>query len=319
MIPISSFTFSLNAPVDSQHIYGQLRTTQNLTLSLVHNGLVSQPLTLPAVGDTVHIRAVAGNRYLIADADAKNTGPALLVAKRMSNAIALGAPDDDGPRLIIDDYYLHPGDIIGQAEDGSVHVYVNENDDEPQTGDFSDGEAAYLIPDSAVTEGFASPLTSDYSVGAIAAFAGLLALSGGIYALQNKHSAAEKKTAPEPENTVAEDEPASINTLADASIVDEMTQPLNSSTEADELALLMDDILANAPSELFPNDEDVPVALEDNNDDVTNIFDIIADSVDPHDLYPLNDVTSNTTTYQAWHHSGFNTELTAENCVINNS
>ncbi|NWA64205.1 hypothetical protein HX773_25285, partial [Pantoea sp. B9002] len=205
-------------------------TTQHLTVALVHNRLVSQPLNL-AAADTVHIRAVPGNRYLLAGPDANDAGPKVLVARRMGNALALGLPDADAPLLVIDDYYLHPGDVIGQAEDGGVHVYVNEHDDEPDAGELSDGDAAFLIPDATATDGFAPLLPADSSYGAlaaVAAFAGLLALGGGIYALQNQHGGPGKNPIPAPDITGAEDDAGSITgPLARGGATDDATPLLS--------------------------------------------------------------------------------------------
>lgn len=165
-------------------------TTQQLTLALVNNNTLSQPIHLDGAAP-FRTRAVLGGRYLLGQGE-KGTGPQTLAAKRIGNNLELSLPDEAHPRLIIEDFYLHDGEVGGLAEDGSYHPYINATEhDDREASELTDDEGAFLImsPDAgnlgtlALADGAGLNFLK-----AAGAFAALLALGGIIYTFHHHHS-----------------------------------------------------------------------------------------------------------------------------------
>ncbi|WP_336777644.1 Ig-like domain-containing protein [Pantoea sp. USHLN256] len=164
-----------------------------LNLTLLNDGVASQRVTLPQ-GKAFRLQAVAGNRYVITQGAEKTAaGPEHLLLKRKGKNLEIRQPGEDEPQLIIVDYYDLPGDVMGLDASGALHEYIHAADASIDADAFTDDQSAVMIM-SRSSQGPVSaysPLGDNGFLKAMAAFAGLLALGGGVLALQNQHSGKE--------------------------------------------------------------------------------------------------------------------------------
>ncbi|NWA63502.1 hypothetical protein HX773_21595, partial [Pantoea sp. B9002] len=164
-----------------------------LNLTLLNDGVASQRVTLPQ-GKAFRLQAVAGNRYVITQgAEKAAAGPEHLLLRRVGKNLEIRQPGEDEPQLIIVDYYDLPGDVMGLDASGALHEYIHAADASIDADAFTDDQSAVMIM-SRSSQGQVSaysPLGDNGFLKAMAAFAGLLALGGGVLALQNQHSGKE--------------------------------------------------------------------------------------------------------------------------------
>ncbi|WP_455853964.1 Ig-like domain-containing protein [Pantoea endophytica] len=169
-------------------------TSTPLNLTLLNDGVASQRVMLPQT-TPFHLNAVAGNRYLITQGSQdKALGPKQLKFSRKGRNLEIYGAEDEQPQLIILDYFAQPGDVLGVDASGELHTYVSASDAGLNAAAFADNQQAVMM----MSEASGGPLAAFYPADnygflrAASAFAGLLALGGGILAMQNQHGGSDK-------------------------------------------------------------------------------------------------------------------------------
>jgi predicted subunit of tRNA(5-methylaminomethyl-2-thiouridylate) methyltransferase len=77
------------------------------------------------VGQPERVQAVGQARYLLTDPDG-GAAPQNVTLKRVGKDLHLSLEDSgaESPSLIIEDFYEHPGEVVGMSADGEVYPYV---------------------------------------------------------------------------------------------------------------------------------------------------------------------------------------------------
>ncbi|WP_313642232.1 Ig-like domain-containing protein [Stenotrophomonas sp.] len=116
-------------------------------------------------GKAVRIKAISGGKYLLSEDG--GAAPENITVKRIGKNlhVALEGTDPDQAELIIEGFFDHPGELIGQAEDGAYYAYVAVDGD-------TDSAAAFLL------DGVSSPLALGFP--ALVGFGEGLVVAGGL-------------------------------------------------------------------------------------------------------------------------------------------
>ncbi|MFK3662121.1 Ig-like domain-containing protein [Scandinavium sp. NPDC088450] len=180
--------------------------SQGVNIVVIEGNKIEKTLKLQQTEGSkpVTLDAVENGKYMLAE-DGNGFAPENITVKRVGDDlyISLEGEDTDHPQLIIRDYYLNEGELVGKGEDGAYYSYVTAygQDSAALTGDAAQPMAlgSDSIPD------FAAGLVVDDSnhelMWALAGL-GLLALAGGAVALANHHHHHDDKVSstPDPSN-----------------------------------------------------------------------------------------------------------------------
>ncbi|WP_455853965.1 Ig-like domain-containing protein, partial [Pantoea endophytica] len=92
-----------------------------------------------ASGKALKVKAIPGGKYILSEGE-KGVAPENITLKRVGKDlhVILEGSALDNPELIIADYYDHPGELVGKAEDGQWHAFT-------ATSGEADDEAAFLM------------------------------------------------------------------------------------------------------------------------------------------------------------------------------
>jgi hypothetical protein len=135
----------------------------------------------------VTLDALDHGKYLIAE-DGTGVAPENLTTKRVGDDlyVSFEGSDTDHPQVIIHNYYLNDGELVGKGEDGLYYSYVTANG-QPSAALPADAAEPLALGDDAIP-GLADGLVADDSnpdlMWALAGL-GLLALVGGGIAIAN--------------------------------------------------------------------------------------------------------------------------------------
>ncbi|MHC2599033.1 hypothetical protein ACVLVH_004716 [Kluyvera sp. 1366] len=162
----------------------------DVNLAVVSGKRIIQAVELSLKGNAAKIKAVPGGRYVLAEGE-KLVGPENITLKRSGKNLLMMLENSSGePQLIIENFYDHPGELVGLGEDGDWHSYVSANADTTQNPDaLQDGEqspvllssdnAAALEDLSVDSNGLAMGLIALGATAAVAALVVLANSSGG--------------------------------------------------------------------------------------------------------------------------------------------
>ncbi|WP_455915265.1 Ig-like domain-containing protein [Pantoea agglomerans] len=169
-----------------------------LNLLVVDGKKVIHSATLPtrASGEPVHIQAIDSGKYLLSSGE-NQPAPDHVVVKRVGNDLQMFTQDGDNtPKLIIDDFYQHKGELSGLAPDGSYHVYVNQDGHDRDAFLLLDdnGSSTLILGDT--TRGLEGLVVSDALSNAALGLAALAALAGTGIALMHHHHHDSDNTPP---------------------------------------------------------------------------------------------------------------------------
>ncbi len=173
------------------------------SISVVSDKVIvsNNPLGDAKSGRSVHVKAVRGGRYLLAEGDTA-VGPENITVKRVGKNlhVALEGTDPDQPELIIESFFDTDGQLVGLGEDGLYHEYIAADGD-------TDSAAPFLMEGVSSPLALGAPQLAGFGEGLIVAGAGLLpwalagvaGLAGGAIIEHNKggDSRPEDTTAPE--------------------------------------------------------------------------------------------------------------------------
>lgn len=117
----------------------------DVNLAVVSGQRIIQAESLSASSNPVTIKAVKGARYVLAEGD-KLVGPQNITVKRSGKNLWLMLEGHDQPQLIIENYYDHPGELIGRGEAGDWHNYSSANADRAEDpAALQDGEMSPVL------------------------------------------------------------------------------------------------------------------------------------------------------------------------------
>ena len=144
---------------------------------------------------TVTIDAVENGKYILAE-DGSGVAPENITVKRVGDDLWLSVEGEetDKPQLVIRDYYQHPGEIVGMAEDGAYHQYISTDAVLAHDAEsLSDGTVAPLALSSDTVDGLAglepgSDFSSFYPLLAGLGILGLGLLGAAAATHHNRHS-----------------------------------------------------------------------------------------------------------------------------------
>jgi P pilus assembly chaperone PapD len=110
----------------------------SISLSVIQGKHVLASVSSSA-GQPERVQAVGQARYLLTGLE-DGAAPQNVTLKRVGKDLHLSLEDSgaESPRLIIEDFYEHPGEVVGMAADGEVYPYVAVDGG-------SDGELAPLL------------------------------------------------------------------------------------------------------------------------------------------------------------------------------
>jgi hypothetical protein len=96
----------------------------SISLSVIQGKHVLASVSSSA-GQPERVQAVGQARYLLTGLD-DGAAPQNVTLKRVGKDLHLSLEDSgaESPRLIIEDFYEHPGEVVGMAADGEVYPYV---------------------------------------------------------------------------------------------------------------------------------------------------------------------------------------------------
>ncbi|AZC39836.1 EF hand domain/PKD domain protein [Pseudomonas chlororaphis subsp. piscium] len=113
----------------------------SVNVAVVDGVTITQSVVLRATkkGTPVKIKAIADGKYILTEGE-KGAAPENITLKRVGNDLYICLEDTelDQPQMIIEDFFLHPGVLLGLAEDGAYYQYVASDAD-------SDHEAVFLV------------------------------------------------------------------------------------------------------------------------------------------------------------------------------
>ncbi|QQX57082.1 Ig-like domain-containing protein [Pseudomonas chlororaphis] len=116
-------------------------SSTSVNVAVVDGVTITQSVVLRTTkkGTPVKIKAIADGKYILAEGE-KGAAPENITLKRVGDDLYICLEDTelDQPQMIIEDFFLHPGVLLGLAEDGAYYQYVTSDAD-------SDHEAAFLI------------------------------------------------------------------------------------------------------------------------------------------------------------------------------
>jgi signal peptidase I len=202
--------------------------TTNVSVSVIGNSAVTLTRDLSQQSDKpVRIQAIKGGKYVLAAGD-HGYAPDNIVAKRAGKdlQVSFEGEDHDTPRLIIEDFFEHEGELVGLTQDATYHQYV--------VAGAEGGSEVVFLP-----EGVASPLAlSNVSpagiepgslnapgdffstfapwLGGLGGLLGLAAASGGGGGGGSNSNGAKPPVEPTPQPPVLPTTPGAVN-ISDAS------------------------------------------------------------------------------------------------------
>lgn len=179
----------------------------DINLAVVSGRRIIQAENLaPNPNTPVKVQAEKGARYVLAEGESL-TAPEMIRLKRVGHDLHLTLRGDnpETPNLVIEDYYSHPGEIVGMGEDGQWHAFTSASADaELNPAGLQDGEYSTALLDSAVL-----PPLSDLELDSSAASYGLLAIGAAAavaaLAILTRSNSDDKSSMPPPPE---EDKPA---------------------------------------------------------------------------------------------------------------
>lgn len=131
--------------------------TTKVSVSVIGNSAVTLTRDLSQQSDKpVRIQAIKGSQYVLAAGD-HGFAPDNIVAKRVGKSLQVSfqGEDHETPRLIIEDFFEHEGELVGLTQDATYHQYMVAGAER--------GSEVVFLP-----EGVASPLAlSDVSTAGI--------------------------------------------------------------------------------------------------------------------------------------------------------
>ncbi|WP_210081965.1 Ig-like domain-containing protein [Pantoea endophytica] len=172
----------------------------DINLAVVSGRRIIQAENLPPnPNKPVTVKAEKGARYVLAEGESL-TGPDMIRLKRVGNDLQLTLRGDnpETPNLVIEDYYAHPGEIVGMGEDGQWHAFTSASADaEMNPAGLQDGDYSTVLLDSAVL-----PPLSNLEVDGNAASYGLLAVAAAAsvaaLAMLTRSNSHDKSSTPPP-------------------------------------------------------------------------------------------------------------------------
>ncbi|MBU9843626.1 Ig-like domain-containing protein [Rahnella ecdela] len=152
----------------------------------LHQGSMTGPVTVDAVDNGKYILAEDGTGFAPENITVTRVGDDLY--------ISLEGDDKDHPDLIIRDYYLNEGELVGKGEDGAYYDYVSSQGQDSGVLTADSTEPLALGNDSIL--GLGEGLVADNDSTLLWALLGLgaLAVAGGAIALSNHHSDSHHST-----------------------------------------------------------------------------------------------------------------------------
>ncbi|TDN47450.1 Ig-like domain-containing protein [Scandinavium goeteborgense] len=146
----------------------------------LHQGSMTGPVTVDAVDNGKYILAEDGTGFAPENITVTRVGDDLY--------ISLEGDDKDHPDLIIRDYYLNEGELVGKGEDGAYYDYVSSQGQDSAVLVADSTEPLALGNDS--IPGLGEGLIADNDSTLLWALLGVgaLAVAGGAIALANHHS-----------------------------------------------------------------------------------------------------------------------------------
>lgn len=98
-------------------------------------------------GKPVKIKAIANGKYILAEGE-KGVAPENITVKRVGKSlwVILEDGDLDKPDLIIEDFFVYPGQLVGKAEDNAFHEYIaSDARDDHEAAALADGDYSALV------------------------------------------------------------------------------------------------------------------------------------------------------------------------------
>ncbi len=98
-------------------------------------------------GKPVKIKAIANGKYILAEGE-KGVAPENITVKRVGKSlwVILEDGDLDKPDLIIEDFFVYPGQLVGKAEDNAFHEYIaSDARDDHEAVALADGDYSALV------------------------------------------------------------------------------------------------------------------------------------------------------------------------------
>lgn len=192
----------------------------------------------------VNIQAVKGAHYVLVEGESL-TAPDTLRLKRVGNDLQVIVPGGNAahPGLVIENYYSHPGELVGIGEDDQWHAFTAASADHADDPDgLQDGEGSTVLLDSDIMPPL-SNLEVDsniigYGVLAIGAAASVAALA----ILTRSNSDDKSSTPPPPEDKPQESSVTSEEQPAGAQ---------DGETPVDEFSPMADETPPNLPDATF--------------------------------------------------------------------
>gem|GEM_PF-2228036 len=174
----------------------------SVSVSVISDKTIKSNKDLRAVdgGKAVRIKAVSGGKYLLSENG--GAAPENITVKRVGRNlhVALEGTDPDQAELIIEGFFDHPGELVGQAEDGAYYAYVAVDGD-------TDSAAAFLLDGVSSPLALGFPALVGFGEGLVvaggllpAALAGLGALVGGAIIDHNRGGGGKVVHKPVPDN-----------------------------------------------------------------------------------------------------------------------
>lgn len=225
----------------------------DVNLAVVSGKRIIQAESLESGSATpASIKAVKNARYVLTEGD-KMIGPELVSVKRVGNNLWVLLPGSDAehPQLIIENYYQHPGEIVGLAEDGSWHAYVSANADRGQDpAALQDGELSAVLFDSQPTIPLTN-LTADSNIMGLGLIAlGAAAAVTALALLTQSHSSNDDSAPPPPE-----EQPATEPTPEVEPPAEELGEEPSTELPAEEPTV--ENLMPEAPPAAAPSAEDL--------------------------------------------------------------
>ncbi|QQX57080.1 Ig-like domain-containing protein [Pseudomonas chlororaphis] len=159
-----------------------------VNVAIVDGVTITQSAVLRATknGVPVKVKAIADGKYILAEGE-KGVAPENITLKRVGEDlyVYLEGAELDQPQLIIEDFFLHPGMLLGLAEDGSYYQYVTFNAGTQEAAFLLDGDSSvYVLGLEPVTFTSSLVAASDVfwpgliGIGVLGAVGGVLAANG---------------------------------------------------------------------------------------------------------------------------------------------
>ncbi|MDX7023735.1 Ig-like domain-containing protein, partial [Enterobacter cloacae] len=146
----------------------------------------------------VRVKAVKGGKYLLVKGK-DEAAPEHIVVKRVGNDLSVFTQDgDDTPEIIIEDFYIQQGELLGMAPDGSYHTYESSDADRSAFLMLGEGENGTLLLSQSPATELTGVTANELSHGMMAAGAvAAVALLTGIVAALNAGSRGINMPVPE--------------------------------------------------------------------------------------------------------------------------